>query len=305
MNLDECEYIFHQALRSSSEAEFLHAINPLFKYYEILSLEFGRGGIFWRARLIENEPYSNLSEMDYPPAELSRAGRLNDKGSPCFYISATKETALTEIDAKEGQLIQLAGFRVLNEETIRLAVIGEYANVKKNGYMHFAGQDPDMTISKMINSMPRQDALKKIYIDNFFASVLADPIASSSEYLYSRALGQAIYSRVSAGGIAFPSVKHRSGFNVSVNAEESDRAYQNVSCIVVKIGKPRKFGMIEFEIIQSAEQLDDDLNFVWMSSREPDVIGIYGMTKDEYETAAAGQNDRNGLLNMIHNFRSS
>tara|TARA_R110000796_G_scaffold233571_1_gene352122 strand:- start:2007 stop:2738 length:732 start_codon:yes stop_codon:yes gene_type:complete len=243
--------------------------------------------------------------MDYPPAELSRAGRLNDKGSPCFYISATKETALTEIDAKEGQLIQLAGFRVLNEETIRLAVIGEYANVKKNGYMHFAGQDPDMTISKMINSMPRQDALKKIYIDNFFASVLADPIASSSEYLYSRALGQAIYSRVSAGGIAFPSVKHRSGFNVSVNAEESDRAYQNVSCIVVKIGKPRKFGMIEFEIIQSAEQLDDDLNFVWMSSREPDVIGIYGMTKDEYETAAAGQNDRNGLLNMIHNFRSS
>lgn len=304
MNLDECEYIFDQALRSSSEAEFCHAINPLFEHYEILSLEFGRGSIFWRARLIESEPYSNLSEMDYPPAELSRAGRLNDRGSPCFYISATKETALAEIEAKEGQLIQLAGFRVLNEETIRLAVIGEYSNVQKNGYMHFAGQDPDMTISKIINSMPRQEALKKIYIDNFFAHVLADPSASSSGYLYSRALGQAIHSRVCTGGIAFPSVKDRSGFNIAVKADESDRAYHNVSCIVVKIGKPRKFGMIEFEVTKSAEQLDDDLNFVWMPSGEPDVIGIYGMTKDEYETAAAGQNDRNGLLNMIHKSRS-
>lgn len=300
MTFDDLEYIFDQALRSTSEAEFCHAIDPLFEHYEILSLELGRGNIFWRARLIESEPYSNLSEMDYPPAEFSRAGRLNDRGSPCFYISAAKETALAEIEAKEGQLIQLAGFRVLSEETIRLAVIGEYSNVQKNGYMHFAGQDPSMTISKIINVMPRQEALKKLYIDKFFAHVLADPSASNSGYLYSRALGQAIYSRVSAEGIAFPSVKDRSGFNLSVKADESDRAYHNVSCVVLKIGKPRKFGMIEFEVIKSAEQLDDNLNFIWMPSGEPDVIGIYGMTKDEYETAVASKDDRNGLLNMIH-----
>ena len=99
-------------------------------------------------------------------------------------------------------------------------------------------------------------------------------------------------------------MKDRSRFNLGVNADESDRAYHNVSCIVVKIGKPRKFGMIEFEVIKSAEQLDGDLNFVWMPSGEPDVIGIYGMTKEEYETAAASQNERNGLLNMIHKSRS-
>lgn len=115
-----------------------------------------------------------------------------------------KETALAEIEAKEGQLIQLAGFRVLNEETIRLAVIGEYSNVQKNGYMHFAGQDPGMTISKIINSMPQQEGLKKIHIDKFFTHVLAGPNASNSGYLYSRALGQAIYSRISPDGIAFP-----------------------------------------------------------------------------------------------------
>lgn len=289
MNLDECEYIFDRALRSNSEAEFCHAIDPLFDHYEILSLEFGRGSIFWRARLIESEPYSNLSEMNYPPAEFARAGRLNDRGAPCFYISARKETALSEIEAKEGQLIQLAGFRILNETPIRLTVIGEYSNVQKNGYMHFTGQDPDMTISRTINSMPRQEALKKIYIDKFFAHVLADPNASSSGYVFSRALSQAIYSRVSAGGIVFPSVKDRGGFNIGVKADESDRSFQNVSCVTAKIGKSRRFGIIEFEVIKSAEQLDDDLNFVWMPSGEPDVIGIYGMTKDEYEIAATGQ----------------
>ncbi len=304
MNLDECECIFDQALKSNSEAEFCHAIAPLFEHYEILSLEFGRGSIFWRARIIEMEPYSNLSEMDYPPAEFARIGRLNDSGNPCFYIAATKETALAEIEPKEGQLIQIAGFRILNEEFIRLAVIGEYSNVQKNGYMHFAGQDPNMSISRIINSMPRHEALKKIYIDKFFAHILADPNASSRGYLFSRALSQAIYSRVNAGGIVFPSVKDRGGFNLGVKAEESDRAFHNVSCLVVKIGKCRKFGMIEFEVIKSVEQLDNDLNFIWLPPGEPDVIGIYGMTKDECETSAAGKNDRNGLLNMIHKPRS-
>lgn len=49
MNLDECEYIFDQALKSISEGAFCHAINPLFEHYEILSLEFG-GEAFFGAR---------------------------------------------------------------------------------------------------------------------------------------------------------------------------------------------------------------------------------------------------------------
>ena len=194
MNLDECDAVFDSALACNTEAEFCYSIEPLFKEYKILSLEFGRGSIFWRARVISNAPYKNLSEMGYPPAEYARIGRLNDLGEPCFYISARKETALAEVEAKEGQRVQLAGFRILNEAPIRLAVIGEYSNVQKNGYMHFAGPDPEMTLSKFLNSMSRHDGLKKIYIDKFFAHVLADKDAAKNGYRFSRALAQAVYA---------------------------------------------------------------------------------------------------------------
>lgn len=300
MTLDDCENIFDKAITSSSESEFCHAIEPLFKEYEILSLEFGRGSIFWRARLIEKEVYSNIADLDYPPPEHARQGRLNDAKVPCFYIAARKETALVEIGATEGQLVQLAGFRVKNELPIRLAVIGEYANVQKNGYMHFAGRDPDMAISKILNSMPRQKALKKLYIDRFFGSVLAAPDASTSGYMFSRALGQAIYSRIGAEGIVFPSVKDRGGFNVAVKAEPSDRSLHNVSCLVVRMGKPRRFGLTEFSIVKTAGRLDDKWNFVWLEGAADETIGMYNMSKDEFDAVSRNPDDRNNLLNMLH-----
>ena len=185
MTLDECETIFDKALASTTEAEFCYLIEPLFTEYEILSLELGRGSIFWRARLILDGPYTSLSEMDYPPAEYAKVGRLNEIGTPCFYISAQMETALAEVEAKEGQRVQVAGFRILNEAPIFLAVIGEYSNVQKCGYMHFVGKDPDMTLSKILNSIPRQDALKKIYpipIDPS-TGVLADRVVEAQRQI--------------------------------------------------------------------------------------------------------------------------
>ena len=300
MVLDDCENIFHQALSSDSGAAFCHVVDPLFEEYEILSFQFGRGSMFWRARLVESEIYPNISDLDYPPPELARQGRLNDRGAPCFYIAARRETALAEVGATEGQLVQLAGFRVKSEFPIRLAVIGEYANVQKNGYMHFAGRDPEMVISKILNAMPRQEALKKIYIDKFFANALADPNASANGYMFSRALAQSIYSRIGAEGIVFPSVKDRGGFNIAVQAESSDKSFHNVSCLVVRMGKPRKFGLIEFTIVKSAERLDEDENFIWLEGGDPEVIGMYNMSKEESEMAARNPSDRNNLLHMLH-----
>ncbi|WDH50930.1 RES family NAD+ phosphorylase [Pseudomonas chlororaphis] len=280
--LDDCEALFNRALSCKTEAAFCHAIDPLFHEYEILSLALGRGSIFWRARVIEKDVYPNISDLDYPPANFAKQGRLNDKGIPCFYIAARKETAIAEVGATEGQLVQLAGFRIKSESPIRLVVIGEYANVQKNGYMHFAGSDPDMTIARTLNSMPHKEALKKIYIDNFFASVLADPNASENGYLFSRALGQAIYSRNNSQGIVFPSVKDRGGFNLAIQAAPSDESFHNVCCIVARSGKPRLFGLIDFSVVKSAERLDEDWNFIWQRENNSKSMGMYNLSKEEF-----------------------
>lgn len=300
MTLDDCDHIFAEALSSSSEAAFQRVVAPLFNHYQILSADWGRGSIFWRARTIHSKPFDNIADMSYPPSNIAKVGRLNDAGSPCFYVGARKETAITEVDAEEGQLVQLAGFRVLDAHPVRLALIGEYSNVQKTGYMHFGGTDPDMAISKYLNSMPRHEALRMIYIDKFFSHVLADPGASKNNYVMSRALTQLIYARNRADGIVFPSVKDRGGFNIGVKPASSDKSFHNVCCIVVKLTAKRRFGLLDFEVTSSAKMIDSENNFVWDDSFSGNRIGLYGMNKEEHELAMNLPDDENALLHVVH-----
>ena len=283
MNIEECEKLFSNAMKSDSEAEFYYSIEPLFNEYEILSVELGRGSTFWRARKINAGIYLNVDDLGYPPAEIVNFGRLNDKGTPFFYISADIETALAEVDPDDGQLVQLAGFKVNNESPLIIAVVGEYSNVQKIGYMHFVGKDPDRTILKMLNGLPRKDAIKKIYIDRFFAHILRDENACSNNYRYSRALSQAILSKNHAHGIAFSSVKDRGGFNLGIKSEPSDKCFHNVSCVIARINAKREFGLIDYEIINSATHLDENGAFVWPERYAPESIGVYNMSKEEFD----------------------
>lgn len=304
MNLDDCEKIFEEALSCTSEESFCDAVAPLFRHYQILSVDWGRGSIFWRARIIDNKPFENLSEMDYPPPNIAKIGRLNNAGSPCFYVAAKIETAIAEVDAKEGQLIQLAGYRVLDANPVRLALIGEYSNVQKLGYMRFMGSDPDMALSRILNAMPRSEGMTAIYIDKFFAHILDDPNARRNNYLMSRALGRSIYDRNKADGIVFPSVKDPGGTNIGIQPDPSDRSFHNVCCLVAKLGKERRFGLLDFEVIKSAKMLDSNSNFVWGDFLVERQIGVYGMNKNEYELVKSSPNDKNALLNLLHPNRS-
>jgi hypothetical protein len=287
VNLDQCEAIFDRALLSTSAAEFSHCITPLFDVYEVLSVSFGRGSTFWRARLIDGKPWPRLKDMDYPPPNKARAGRLNDAGAPCFYLSAKPETALLEIETQEWQQLQLAGFKIKPGEELRVILVGEYASVNKTGYPRITGVDPGGTIAKILNTMPPDDAIATLYIDRFFSHILNDPHARDSGYLLSRALGAILHSRIKdADGIAFPSVRDAGGSNFAILPGPSDRVFQSVTCALAKAGKNRRYGMVEFELVGCAERLDAQEHFVWMDPYQPMTLGMYGMTKDEFEKKA-------------------
>ena len=288
MELDQCESIFDRALASSSEAEFCYHITPLFDVYEILSFGLGRGNnTFWRARHIESAPWPRLRDLDYPPAEKSRVGRLNDAGSPCFYLASRVETALLEVEAIEGQLIQIAAFKIDQEEIVRLIVVGEYTYVHKAGYVRLTGVDPGGVVTRMLNEMRPEDAVATIYIDRFFASILSDPQARESGYMFSRALGAALHSRIrDADGIAFPSVRDPGGFNYAVLPDPSDRAFRNVACVIAKIGKHRRYRLIDHTLVGCAAALDEEHNFVWARPFRPNTMVMYNMTKQEYDQRA-------------------
>lgn len=304
MDLNNCDIIFDSTLKSQSEAEFCHRISPLFDQYEVISIGLGRGNIFWRARAVEETTWPNLSDLDYPPAEKARRGRLNDAGSPCFYVAKDIETALLEIQAKEGQLVQVAGFRILNEDILRMIVVGEYANVQKSGYMHFTGTDPGRTLQKQINLQDKKKALTLLYIDKFLASILADPHARQSNYTFSRALGALLHSKVDADGIVFPSVRDPGGFNLAVQRGPSDRALHNVACVLIKVGRKRRFSVLDYEIASSALKIDDELNFVWPDEHQPRQLNVYGLNKQEFDFAHSKEDDANRIADVLSMYSS-
>lgn len=299
MDLDACESIFKESYASTSEADFLHLIQPLFSFYKILSVGIGRGKILWRARIIKDSTYPNISDLHYPPSHMAGLGRLNDLGSSCFYVASREETAIAEVNAEEGQLVQIAGFRIHPENLMQLALIGEYSNIQKCGYMHFSGSDPDQLINRYINSMPRKDAFRLIFTDKFFSQVLADPSAHEKGYILSRPLASAIYAQSKKSvGIVFPSVKDRGGFNIGIKPEASDELLHNTCCFIARVIKRRSYGLIEYEILKSAWNVNPRGDFLWHDSCSTESICMYGMTKEEFDFVRNDPDKRNSLLNL-------
>jgi hypothetical protein len=287
LTVSRCEELVDKALRSKKREDFQRAVSPMLDFYEILSFGIGRSSTHWRARIIEYARYDLLEEIDYPPPELvRRPGRLNDVGEPYFYVASTAETAVQEVLPNEGQLVQVAGFRIASGKILRLISLGEYQHVYKRGYTAFNGTDPENTIGKIVSKMSLDERQVHLLIDNFLAHVLSDKNARSMEYLHSRALRDMLFKKVDADGITFPSVRDLGGVNFAVKPEPSDDLYHNVCCMVVAIGRKPRFAPLEMQLRAVAMGLTDDRKrFVWSNEEAPTDIVMYNMTKEEYEQA--------------------
>lgn len=285
LTFDRAEEFVEAALASTTRRDFQLAVTPLLEAYEILSFGIGRSSTHWRARTIDSKRFDLLDQIDYPPAHLvTRPGRLNDVGDPCFYVSSTAETAVCEVLPTEGQLVQVAGFRVAPAEVLQLICLGEYQNVYKRGYTAFNGTDPGNTVKKIIRDMPIEQRDICLLIDNFLAHVISDKHARDSNYLHSRALRDLLYARVDAHGITFPSARDPGGVNLAVKPGPSDSLYHNVCCIIVRIGKKRRFAPLEMSLVGVASGLTKDRkSFVWGTKQDPTEIVMYNMTKHEYQ----------------------
>lgn len=285
LTLDRCEELIEKALASSTREAFQHAVTPLLDEYKILSFGIGRSSTHWRARIIENDRFDLLEQIDYPPAHcIKRPGRLNDVGDPYFYVASTTETAVSEVGPREGQLVQVAGFRLVPDGVLRLICLGEYQHVYKQGYTAFNGTDPGNTVRKVTRQMTLEQRDICLCIDNFLAHVISDKEARSNDYLHSRALRDLLFSKVDAHGITFPSAKDIGGVNIAIKPTHSDELYHNVCCIIVRVGKKRRFAPLEMSFVGVATGLTDDRkSFVWAEEANPKNIVMYNMTKGEYE----------------------
>ncbi|WP_243323600.1 RES domain-containing protein [Geothrix sp. SG200] len=281
MTLDECEQIFDEINQSVDPQVLAMLLERLLSVYPVLNFEMGRGSLFYRARKSDSSPYQNISEMSSPPPSQTRVGRLNDPGKPCLYAATRSGTALTELSASDGEYFHIMGFKIKPNHAIRIGTIGELYHVHKTGYLKSLGTDPHGVIGKMLNSEGLEKGKLLCYIDAFLAELLADPNASSVDYIRTRCLAKLAYTKSGVGGFFYPSVQDQSGMNLTFSVEAYLNATQPVCIRLVHITKSRKYGLHDYSVLAEGHDIKPDGSLIWGSPQAQHIGTFFNQTHNE------------------------
>lgn len=299
MTLDDCDVLFAAVRATTSPGELADLFGRLLNDCPVIRIGITRGTIFWRARPSSAEGYANVRDVTYPPSDLAALNRLSDEKQPRFYSSARRETALAEqVECKPGQYFHLLGSWVKSGHQLRSLVLGEQHHVYKMGYWRTFGIDPGNTLSRGMNSRPRDVSLRAIYIDAFLGSILSDPQARDFDYVRTRLLLSVIASKHPVDAVFYPSVKDAWGTNMVITPEAVDSQMVYCASQVVRVDRRREFGVMETSLVRQASGIGAGGEFQWMGSADTDREILFGMTKEEYEFGLRNANNRNGLLDL-------
>lgn len=300
INIDDIEILCMRVLETNKPKEIEKRLKVLFKYHRLSALSIGDRTTFWRARKLEDrELFTNISELTCPPKKFTGAGRINDPKKPVLYISTRKETALAEINVEEGDSVQLAGLSIRDETELKMAVVGMYWSVSKNGSIPIALKDPNNKILGILNQkLSPENALKLVYIDKFFATVLADKKACESNYIHTRVLSKMLMQRNNSNALAYPSIKDEGAYNITIKAEVYDSLLENTSSSVAIVTKILKYGLYVCEVFKMATDINKEGHFIFETYETPLTLGhnyIYNQSESDidfkkYLTECQGRN---------------
>lgn len=284
-SLDDCDEVFRTMLENEASENVEAKLDAILKDYPVLSFELGRGSVFWRGRKCGEEGFLQELEMSYPPAGNASLGRLNDQGMPCLYAATRRSTVFAELGVGVGDYVQLAGFRVLADKTIRAIAVGEYFHVYKTGYLRILGRDPDKATSRLLNSLDPEHGKRIVYIDAFLGNLLADKDAKTKNYVASRLFAGKAFKKSGADAMFYPSVQDTIGMNLAVLPNAFDERMHGACAQLVQITKIRSFGFYEHRVCKQATGVDDDGCYIWQSLESDLTLPVFRMTKEEHEQA--------------------
>lgn len=251
---------------STSESFIEEGIQFILDFYELINFNLSYTRPFLRARkTIDSKPFNSTSEIYYPPPEVTQAGRLNEPRVPFLYLSTTIDTALIEIGAKTGDIIQISGYSY-KKEPARLGLIGEIFRATK-GTTGFIDKENANHISEAISKMGQQDrkmAIAYLFLDLFLDEIFRNPEASQQGYLHSRILSRLLLEKnKSIDGFIYHSVANYGAFNIALPYNKADKYLGLVNTILVRVIKGYPYGLYDVEIIKTPQKIDNKGNISW------------------------------------------
>lgn len=245
---------------SLNSSERVALIGKIIKGYTTKPLSAIYLGVF-RARKNENDKlFSKISELWYPPAEVTKIGRANCLNNPVFYCSENPNTAIVEMRPKDGDVITGIECKIKTSKI--------YPNVIPVGIYQLLKQRKD--VPKFI--FPKEISLRNSYIDSFLYNEFTSDLETNPEKLYINT--SIISSRLLKEpfeGLAYPSVQFGTNFiNFAFLPKAIDRYYKVNDIKLYYVHKGA------FAVIGSAVILEND--FLEWSVNEDAIDHIPGIS---------------------------
>ena len=221
--------------------------------------------IWFRAvRCETEEAFSTLRRCIYPPAERADYGRCNLKHQPAFYAGWNIPTSLVELSAQEGELFQVIAVRPRPGIELRCAVVGAFE------HYHFSGRaglgDPwfDKTVHDQLALLSPEAQALSIYVDSFLSEEFRRP--GKHPLNYKLTATYATHFAPQGGGVIYPSVETRSGYNLSVAVPVFDSFFEVVEVYVLRVRASLGFGVLDLEELRRSSKFSKDGTIEWGAS---------------------------------------
>lgn len=215
---------------------------------------------FYRVRRLANEtPFTQKSELLYPPPSIEHQDRMNNMSSRVLYVSLHEYTAMaeTKIDASFiNSHFQLTKFSADREITV--FSLGDFNNIYKNtprdsiyfnqAAKHYIGHSTDATIK---GYAALECAIAEVLYDqtdnyHILSSIMADAIFTANPIIEA---------------IMYPSVQNRYGINFAINKKLSDELIMKNS-FVNKLIDVYRNGFFKYSTVKECIKINgNDLVF--------------------------------------------
>ena len=269
-------------LRTKSIGEISAALNELMSSHRRVNVELSDNMIWFRARTCQNsKPFDNLSEVLYHKVGSPDIGRANNKGARVLYASWNIATALDEIGANQGDIVQLALVRPRRGVPAKFLSVGDLKNFHHTGRP--LNRLPQLTDDlKQLKSADLHTFLRAVLVDAILSELFRTPGNQLRDYRITSAFAHLAYSL--GCGVIYPSVEVHNSLNFAIEAPAFNAACEVVETCYLEVTSVAGYGLFEYQVLNRtcAYGLDGEIDWSVRSLRKIPGSPEAGSYEDEY-----------------------
>lgn len=251
-------------LRTVPQLELEDKLKQLLSLYKAVGVTRSVGQTWFRARVAnEQDGFANVSEMIYRPEGSSFYGRASMPNTPVLYASWNIMTALEEVRAQPGDLVQLISLRVRNGIEFPCDIVGELCSIYNSGGSLINSRSLEKTLRNQIDSLDYA-LYPHVFIDAFLAEQFSRKADHHTEYKLTATYANKVLA--ANRGLMYPSVQAAHGVNLAIAAADFDKYFEVMTADLVKIEQYFGYGLYGLKLLKRTNTFAADGTFLWNSA---------------------------------------